>query len=366
VARRALRRPTSTLVALSTAAVAALTLVPGTAVADPAPTIAQVQAQLDDLDHQAEVANEKVNGAQLQRAQIERELAKVRAQAAAQQKKLEAMRGEVASLAAASYRNGGIDPEVQLLLSDNPDEFLAGASSVNQLAQRQATALRKVQAARNQLAQDNLAVAQRLGQLKAVEQQLQAQKAELDRKVAQSKALLSSLKAEQRRRLEEAQRAARARELAAARAARDSVRTVARTTSSSSSSSSSSDDSSPSAPVPVSGRASTAVSVALSKVGDAYVWGAAGPNVFDCSGLMMYAWRAAGVSLPHYTVAQYGSIRHVSLSQIQPGDLVFYYSGMSHVGMYIGGGQIVHAANPRSGVKISPLNEMPISGVGRP
>ncbi|MGN6333610.1 MAG: C40 family peptidase [Motilibacteraceae bacterium] len=364
MARRALRRPTSTLVALSTAAVAALTLVPGTAVADPAPTIAQVQAQLDDLDHQAEVANEKVNGAQVQRAQIERELAKVRAQAAAQQKKLEAMRGEVASLAAASYRNGGIDPEVQLLLSDNPDEFLAGASSINQLAQRQATALRKVQAARNQLAQDNLAVAQRLGQLKTVEQQLQAQKAELDRKVAQSKALLSSLKAEQRRRLEEAQRAARARELAAARAARDSVRSVARTTSSSLSTSSG--DSSPSAPVPVSGRASTAVSVALSKVGDAYVWGAAGPNVFDCSGLMMYAWRAAGVSLPHYTVAQYGAIRHVSLSQIQPGDLVFYYSGMSHVGMYIGGGQIVHAANPRSGVKISPLNEMPISGVGRP
>lgn len=362
MARRALRRPTSTLVALSTAAVAALTLVPGTAVADPAPTIAQVQAQLDDLDHQAEVANEKVNGAQVQRAQIERELAKVRAQAAEQQKKLEAMRGEVASLAAASYRNGGIDPEVQLLLSDNPDDFLAGASSVNQLAQRQATALRKVQAARNQLAQDNLAVAQRLGQLNAVEKQLQAQKAELDRKVAQSKALLSSLKAEQRRRLEEAQQAARARELAAARAARDSIRTVARTSSSSVSAS----DSSVSTPVPVSGRASTAVSVALSKVGDAYVWGAAGPNVFDCSGLMMYAWRAAGVSLPHYTVAQYGSIRHVSLSDIQPGDLVFYYSGMSHVGMYIGGGRIVHAANPRSGVKISPLNEMPISGVGRP
>ncbi|MGN6244786.1 MAG: C40 family peptidase [Motilibacteraceae bacterium] len=363
MARRALRRPTSTLVALSTAAVAALTLVPGTAVADPAPTIAQVQAQLDDLDHQAEAANEKVNGAQVQRAQIERELAKVRAQAAAQQKKLDAMRGEVASLAAASYRNGGIDPTVQLLLADNPDDFLAGASSVSQLAQRQATALRKVQAARNQLAQDNLAVAQRLGQLKAVEKELQAQKAELDRKVAQSKALLSSLKAEQRRRLEEAQRAARARELAAARAARDSVRTVARTSSPSSSSSS---DSSVSAPAPVSGRASTAVSVALSKVGDPYVWGAAGPSAFDCSGLMMYAWRAAGVSLPHYTVAQYNAIRHVSLSDIQPGDLVFYYGGMSHVGMYIGGGRIVHASNPRTGVKISPLHEMPITGVGRP
>ena len=113
----------------------------------------------------------------------------------------------------------------------------------------------------------------------------------------------------------------------------------------------------PPAPSPtssVSGRAGAAVQYALSQVGDAYVYGAAGPDAFDCSGLTMMAWAQAGVSLPHSSSAQMGSGTPVSQSELAPGDLVFYYSPVSHVGIYIGNGQIVHAANPTSGVRVDP------------
>ena len=109
-----------------------------------------------------------------------------------------------------------------------------------------------------------------------------------------------------------------------------------------------------------------AVAYAKSQVGDAYVYGAAGPDAFDCSGLTMAAWSQAGVSLPHSSSAQYSSGRHISESELQPGDLVFYYSPISHVGMYIGNGQIVNALNPGSGVQISGLHDMPYVGAVRP
>ncbi len=109
-----------------------------------------------------------------------------------------------------------------------------------------------------------------------------------------------------------------------------------------------------------------AVQYALSKVGYSYVYGASGPSSFDCSGLTMAAWSAAGVSLPHSSSAQYSSGRHISESELQPGDLVFYYSPISHVGMYIGDGKIVNALNPGAGVVISGLHDMPYSGAVRP
>ena len=113
-------------------------------------------------------------------------------------------------------------------------------------------------------------------------------------------------------------------------------------------------------------RVGPAVQFAMAQVGKAYVYGAAGPSAFDCSGLTMAAWATAGVSLPHSSSAQYSSGRHISESELQPGDLVFYYSPISHVGMYIGNGQIVNALNPGAGVKISGLHDMPYVGAVRP
>ena len=118
--------------------------------------------------------------------------------------------------------------------------------------------------------------------------------------------------------------------------------------------------------MPASGRAAAAVQYALAQVGDSYVYGAAGPSAFDCSGLTMMAWAQAGVGLPHSSSAQFGSGPHVSSSALQPGDLVFYYSPISHVGIYIGNGLIVHAANPGTGVRVAGVFSMPYSGAVRP
>ena len=104
---------------------------------------------------------------------------------------------------------------------------------------------------------------------------------------------------------------------------------------------------------PTSGGAGTAVRAALSQVGKGYRFAAAGPDYYDCSGLTMWAWAQAGVSLPHYSKAQYEQLPHVPLSAIQPGDLVFFYGDIHHVGIYIGGGQMVDAANPALGVRVA-------------
>ena len=109
-----------------------------------------------------------------------------------------------------------------------------------------------------------------------------------------------------------------------------------------------------------------AVAYAKAQVGKSYVWGAVGPSSFDCSGLTMAAYAQAGISLPHNSTAQYNSGQKISESELQPGDLVFYYSPISHVGIYVGNGQVVNALNPRSGVQVSGLHDMPYVGAVRP
>ncbi len=111
--------------------------------------------------------------------------------------------------------------------------------------------------------------------------------------------------------------------------------------------------------------AQTAVSAALSKVGSRYVYSATGPNAFDCSGLTSFAYRQAGITLPRNSRSQFSAGQHVSRSNLKPGDLVFYYSPISHVGIYVGNGKIVHAANPRTGVNTTSVDSMPFAGAVR-
>jgi cell wall-associated NlpC family hydrolase len=108
------------------------------------------------------------------------------------------------------------------------------------------------------------------------------------------------------------------------------------------------------------------VATALAQVGDRYVWGASGPDAFDCSGLTSYAYAAAGISLPHSSTSQSRMGRAVSRSELRPGDLLFFYSPVSHVGMYIGNGQMVHASTPSRPVHVAAIDSMPsFSGARR-
>jgi cell wall-associated NlpC family hydrolase len=120
-------------------------------------------------------------------------------------------------------------------------------------------------------------------------------------------------------------------------------------------------------PPPVGGGAGAAVAAARAELGKPYVWGAAGPGAFDCSGLTMWAWRAGGVSLPHQSGQQYAQIPHVSPAVIQPGDLLFYGSPIHHVGIYIGGGQMIDAPHSGANVRIESIGfDGHLVGAGRP
>jgi cell wall-associated NlpC family hydrolase len=116
----------------------------------------------------------------------------------------------------------------------------------------------------------------------------------------------------------------------------------------------------------VSGRAGVVVEFALAQVGEPYAWGGNGPGSWDCSGLTSAAWAEAGVSLPRSSGSQIGVGTRVSKSQLEPGDLVFYYSPISHVGIYIGGGEIVHATHPGDVVSVDDVDLMPFAGATRP
>jgi cell wall-associated NlpC family hydrolase len=373
----------------------ALSVVPQTSSASPAPTIDQVQAQLAALATQGEVAQERLNQVRVDIAATERVLAQRRAKVARSQAEVSVAQSTVDQIAAAQYRDGGIDPTVQVLLADSPDQFLAQLGAVQVVSQRQADVLRTAAVARQRLDQDKLAAAQQLAALRTLFAQSTQAYQQVQAAQAKATALLASLQAAQRAALAKAQAQARAQALAAAQAALAQARAdaaqaaaaaaararaaaaKARTTTTKTSTKTTTKRTvthpprhrSPSPPPPTPSSSSIGqrvVDYALARVGDAYVWGAAGPRAYDCSGLTMRAYQSVGISLPHSSSAQYGYGRHISASALQPGDLVFYYSPIHHVGIYIGHGMIVNAENPSVGVTVAPLYSMPYVGAVRP
>ncbi|MEU8259596.1 NlpC/P60 family protein [Micromonospora sp. NPDC048999] len=112
--------------------------------------------------------------------------------------------------------------------------------------------------------------------------------------------------------------------------------------------------------------AQTAIRTACSKVGSWYVWGATGPNTFDCSGLTQFAYKAAGIYLTHFTGAQWNEGKAVSRAEARPGDLVFFYSDLHHVGLYLGNGLMVHAPRTGQPVQVAQISYQPVAGFRRP
>ena len=226
------------------------------------------------------------------------------------------------------YQGQGLSTASQVVFSSSPESFLDNLNAVSsynvqrgQVARQYGVELKRLQLRKH-------AAGQQVAALTRTRAILRAEKATIDDRAARAKALLGKLQEKQRRALR-------------------GGTTITNF---------------PSIP---GGRAGAAVKYALAQVGDSYVWGAAGPSAFDCSGLTMMAWAQGGVSLPHSSRAQQGSGRRVSSSELKPGDLVFYYSPVHHVGIYIGNGLIVHAANPGAGVRVSPLYSMPYTGAVR-
>jgi peptidoglycan DL-endopeptidase CwlO len=323
------------------------------------PDIGTVQTRVDKLYHEAEQASERYNDARLEMQQAQTRLTALRADLERQQDKVDSVRSQVAAAVVSQYQGQALSATTQVLLSEDPDAFLDQLTTVSEYNDQQTQIMADFAVQAKQLEMRQAAARRELSRIAATKKQLGREKAEIDEKAGEAKALLGRLEAEAAAKARAEARAkaqAEARPRAAAAPSRSVDRPAAPTSSA---------PTAGSAPA-ASGRAGAAVQYALAQVGDAYVYGAAGPSAFDCSGLTMMAWAQAGVGLPHSSGGQMGSGTSVSQSQLQPGDLVFYYSPVSHVGMYIGNGQIVHAANPSSGVTTAPVNSMPYSGAVRP
>ncbi|MFF3845156.1 NlpC/P60 family protein [Streptomyces sp. NPDC002328] len=342
-------------VTIALAGAAGATAFEGAGHAAPEPTPAQVKAKVDRLYQEAEAATEKYNGAQEKATATEGRLKALRDEAARKELRLNTAREALGSMAAAQYRGGGLDPAMQLALSDDPDAYLDGAAFAERAGDRQSGAVARVRKQLGEIEQLRGAARVELISLKKRQAELRRHKKTITGKLDAARDLLSRLTAQDRARLEGgggggggAGGSADTRASRGSTGPRDALPAPG----------------SAAAQAPNS-RAADAVSYAYSKLGSPYVWGATGPNAFDCSGLVLASYRSAGVALPRTTYAQIDAGRRVSRSELLPGDLVFFYSGITHVGIYVGDGKMIHAPNPSAPVRVAPLDEMPYAGATR-
>jgi cell wall-associated NlpC family hydrolase len=330
-----------TAVTLALAGAATGTAFEGTVQAEPRLTPAQVKSRVDKLYREAEAATEKYNGAKERTASARRSLDALRDEAARRTERLNASRNALGSVAAAQYRDGGMDPGLRLALTSDPEDYLERAARAERVGARQAATIAGVRRQLRELADLKEQAAEKVATLEARRKELAGHKATVRGKLAAAERLLARLTTEQRAAYNDG-----GSTRGPARADRaDAPRGPLRAPNS---------------------RAAQAVAYAYGALGKPYVWGATGPGSYDCSGLTQAAWRAAGVSLPRTTYTQINAGERVPRSRLAPGDLVFFYSGVSHVGLYIGGGRMIHAPRPGAPVRIAPIDEMPFAGATRP
>ncbi|MBT2448517.1 C40 family peptidase [Streptomyces sp. ISL-43] len=302
---------------------------------------AGARAQVDRLFEEAEQATERFNQAGEKADKLRIEVGRVQDAVARGQDRINTMRGVLGAYAGAQYRAGGIDPAVELMLSDDPDDYLAKAAALDRLTGRQARQLDELHSEQHRLGQEREEATRKLAALDALRADVAKEKRAVTAKLAAARRLLNAMPTQERADFE--------------RASRSDGRPEGLP-----------DLSDASSLGPSSGRAATAVTAARSAVGRPYVWGSTGPTGFDCSGLMVWSYRQAGVALPRTSQAQRHAGRRVPLSEARPGDLVTYRSDASHVGMYVGNGQVVHAPYPGARVRYDPVGMMPVSSVTRP
>ena len=303
---------------------AALTTVGlGLATASPAaaaPDIDAAKARVDRLSQKAAAADERHDAAEDSLTGARERLQKIRKQIKRHHRIVDTMRAEVASTVVDEYDGTAGAAKPSKPLTEDSEIMLTNVTTVTEDTGGRAEAIARSSAKVQKLVERRAEVKDRLPALKKREQGLAAQEQRAGSRAAEATGVLEDL---------EAKAAAKAEEKR------------------------------------IEASGGPAVAYAKAQVGKAYVYGAAGPDSFDCSGLTMMAWKQAGVSLPHNSGAQYAAGQKISKSELKPGDLVFYYSPISHVGIYIGNGQVANALNPGSGVQVSGVDDMPFAGAAR-
>lgn len=332
----------------------------GQAAADPE-AVAQAKADLDRIQQESSAIDQQIIEAIVRAEESEEKLARVKADLGAKEAQVDAMAADLGALAVIQFQSGGFDLTAQLLTSDSESSFLSSLATIQNETDRSNADLQALQVGQSEVEKLRSEAERTDAALRADLAAQQQLAAEYDQKEAEAEAVYKRLDAEEKERLrqlelerqrqqEEADRRAAA---AVAQASRD------RGTQAAAGQEAPASAAAPVAAGNASSRALGAVAAAKAQVGKSYRWGTSGPNTFDCSGLTSYAYRQVGINLTRSSRGQAGLGTKVAKSDLQPGDLVFYYSPISHVGIYIGNGKIVDAANPRSGVRITSLNSMP-------
>ncbi|GAA3837349.1 NlpC/P60 family protein [Streptomyces phyllanthi] len=352
------------LVTAAVALVCAVTVLgaPGTAYAspakpDPAPSpsstgstpvsnkdLEAVRKKLDELYHDAAVATDAYNAAEEDAEKQSAEIVELAREIVRGKKKLAELKDLIGAAARAQYRGGGLPPEVQLWLSENPQEFLDGAGRVRQgqhaskglLAAKERTQQDLEQYAQDASAQWEKLEANRKAKAKA--------KKEIKKQIAAAEEVESQLEKEELERLTklEEQAAYDAQTEWLGSGVLDEINGKS------------------------SARGKKAVKFATDQIGKPYEWGAEGPGTYDCSGLTSQAWASAGTGIPRTSQEQWKQLKHIEIKDMRPGDLIIYNADASHVAMYIGDGAMVHAPRPGRTVTIAGAGSMPILGVVRP
>uniref|UniRef100_A0AAU2VBK5 NlpC/P60 family protein n=1 Tax=Streptomyces sp. NBC_00003 TaxID=2903608 RepID=A0AAU2VBK5_9ACTN len=317
------------------AATAAAALAAPAASADPRPPASSGQAKVDRLFEEAEQATERYDKADEHAKEMRDEVRRAQDGVARGQDRINRMRGALGAIAGAQYRSGGIDPALVLLLSSNPDTYLDRAATLDRLSERQTGALQDLQREQRRLSQQRAEARRKLAELERSRTEVARHKRTVESKLAEARRALNALPAADRAAFDRASRSGRT-ELPALS---DSA--------------------------PASAQAAAAVMAAREAIGKPYIWGGNGPAGFDCSGLMQWSYAQAGLGLPRTSQEQRYAGHHVPLSEAKPGDLITYRHDASHIGMYMGNGQVVHAPYPGAPVRYDPVGMMPISSVTR-
>lgn len=310
--------------------------------ANAAPNLIEVQGRVRDLQEQATAAAEGAQDAKVQLAKLKRTLDTVQQQASQQGASVDQMHKVIGAIAAEQYKSGPLSQSLELLFSSDPALYLSAAGSLESVTRKKSADLKKFSVETQRLNATTFTVSDKLALVKAAEAKFTRQLAIANGKLEEAEELLAKLTAADRARLaklnDDEENADQQRSLA------DAGKYAS-----------------------VGGRGGVAIKYALAQLGDRYVFGAAGLVNWDCSGLTMRAFQAAGVSLPHSSRAQYGYGKAIARKDLQPGDLVFFGKPISHVAIYVGGDRMLHAPRSGSRVKIATfdLGKKPYIGARR-
>jgi cell wall-associated NlpC family hydrolase len=297
--------------------------------AQAAPSVASVQREIDRLRTLAAEKYEAANEATLKIKALQKETGALQQREEIIQKELSVVSKVLAKIAISEYQGSGFGKSFELLFSSDPTQYLSDASVLDGVSKGYSKQLREYAATKQRVQATQLVLIDRTSLLLAEKKRLNQQVAEAKTALLKAEKLLKSLaKADRERLLRE--EAARENKILS-----DSKRYAA---------SYKGDNT----------RGSIALKFALQQIGDIYVWAAAGPTRWDCSGLTLRAFQKAGVSLPHHSGSQFKYGKQVAYSSLKPGDLLFFGKPISHVSIYMGGGKMVQA--PRAGKKVEVVN----------